>query len=286
MGLEADVVGLGGIARTRELIVLGHAPHSLTDAVRSGRLQRLRKGYYALPELPESAAAAERVGGTLAGVSALEARGVWVPNRPHPLVVAVPPNAHHLRSPTNARRALGVREVELHWDAEVVPRFPPYTEPVAQALRRIARQLRVAELFAAFESALHQRLLTMAEQRELRRAFLRRSPKFEHASSLSGSGGESLVKFELLDLPIRFRQQVAVEDTGRVDFVLGRRQILEVDGRRFHSGSEEFERDRRRYAMASLHGFRTLRFSTLMVEREMPLVIAAIRAAVARGDLD
>jgi len=286
MGLNTDVVGLGGIARTRELVALGHAPHSLTEAVRSGQLLRLRKGYYALPELPAAAAAAERVGGTLAGISALEARGVWVPNRVHPLVVAVPPNAHHLRSPTNARRALGVREVELHWDAEVVHRFPPYAEPVAQALRRIARQVTAAELFAAFESALHQRLLTAAEQGQLRRAFLRCSPKFEHASSSSESGGESLVKFELLDLPIKFRQQVAVEDAGRVDFVLGRRQILEVDGRRFHSGSEEFERDRRRYALASIQGFRTLRFSTMMVDREMPLVLAAIRAAIARGDLD
>jgi len=104
------------------------------------------------------------------------------------------------------------------------------------------------------------------------------------AGNKSESGGESLLLFDLRQLGFVLRQQVEIVGVGRVDFIIGERLIVEVDGYEFHSERRDFEEDRRRDAVASSLGYRTLRFSHLQVERNDPIVKASILAALARGD--
>lgn len=284
MELITDVIRLGGIARTAELLQLGHTSHALTAAVRGGDLVRIRKGHYGL--ISESAAhAAYRAGGHLAGLSALRALGVWVPRGSHPLEIAVRPNTSRLRRPDDAALLMGDGEALVHWDAPTIIRSAPFAEPAETAIRRLVRRVEPADLFAIVESALRLRLLSRRRADGLRRDLARSvDPRFARAGALSGSGAESKVVFWMLGVDLPFEQQVEITDVGRVDTLLGERQIVEIDGERHHIGSRQFEADRRRQMMASIRGYRTLRVSVRQVEHEFALVAAAILATIERGD--
>ncbi len=79
-------------------------------------------------------------------------------------------------------------------------------------------------------------------------------------------------------------RQVEIRGVGRVDFLVGERLVIEVDGREYHVDVERFENDRRRDALLSGLGFRVLRFSYEQVLRRWSEVAAAVFGAIARGD--
>ncbi len=282
-GIDADVRRAGGVVKASVLLGMGWRRRDLSAAVADGTLIRIRKGHYADPDLPPAAISAFRVGGRLAGLSALRALGVWTPNRARVLSVVVPANAHGLRRPEDASRRLLPGSVRVHWSAAETG---PEPEPAALALRRAAIELAPEHLFAVFESTLRAGLLSPTEADRLRELFSRTvSPHFAHADGSAESGAESLVKFMLLEEGLDFLQQVEIQGVGRVDFLLGRRQILEADGAAYHSSPQEFERDRRREVIATALGYRTLRCSAKLVESEPELLRAALRALRSRGDL-
>ena len=80
------------------------------------------------------------------------------------------------------------------------------------------------------------------------------------------------------------RRQVRIPGVGRVDFLVGHRLVVEIDGAEYHTDPVAFERDRRRDALLSRLGYRVLRFSYHQVMNEWPLVEAAVLAAIARRD--
>lgn len=284
MDLTALLAGLGGAATTATLLRSGCTPYALREAVASGEIVRVRQGHYALPDAGARRLEAHRVGGRLAGIWALRAHGIWTPRGPFPLEVVVPAHASRLRSPVEMRRRLAASECLVHWDG-VSGGDPLEPERPARALRRLIGRVSPEILFACFESALRQKALAAAEAEELRDELVRRvGPAFAHASGVSESGAESLLKHFLLTVGVPFRQQVHLGDLGRVDFVIGERQIAEADGAAYHSSKDEFERDRLRQTMASILGYRTLRLSATLIERQPHLARAAILAALQRGD--
>lgn len=147
-------------------------------------------------------------------------------------------------------------------------------------IRVVARTVGPRDVFAVVESALHRGVLRSGEFREL----AREHPYLARAARASESGGESLLRWDLLSVGIEARQQVVIPGVGRVDHLIGERLISEVDGAEFHTERDDFEEDRRRDAVAASLGFRTLRFSYSQVERGDPAVMAAIYAALAHGD--
>ena len=102
------------------------------------------------------------------------------------------------------------------------------------------------------------------------------------SSCESGIGG--LFWFRMRDQPISLRRQVAIPTVGRIDFLVGTKLVVEVDGAEYHTGPERFEADRRRDAKLSSSGYRVLRFSYAQVMFRWPEVELAVLAAVARGD--
>lgn len=69
---------------------------------------------------------------------------------------------------------------------------------------------------------------------------------------------------------------------GTVDFVyLLAKVIIEVDGRRWHTRDQDFERDRKRDVEAALRGWTVLRFTWRQVKYEPEYVVDSIRRALA-----
>ncbi len=70
--LDTDIRALGGIASAAELLDLGYTRDALRLWGDGRRSRRLRRGWYALRDLPEEIVAAWDAGGVLACVSALD----------------------------------------------------------------------------------------------------------------------------------------------------------------------------------------------------------------------
>ena len=94
------------------------------------------------------------------------------------------------------------------------------------------------------------------------------------------SGLESLLRLRLRRIGIALASQVEIPGVGRVDFVLGDRLILEVDGGTATRAPSQRHKDLVRDAVAAAHGFDTLRFDYALVVHDWPLVEAAILAKV------
>lgn len=101
---------------------------------------------------------------------------------------------------------------------------------------------------------------------------------------LCESGTESLLWFRMCRYLLPLRRQVRIPGAGRVDFLVGRRLVIEVDGAAYHTDPMQFEEDRRRDATLSRMGYRVLRFSYRQVMDHWNDVENAILAAVLRGD--
>lgn len=280
-----DVWRRGGLAATHELLRDGHTSHALTRAVRRGEVVRARQGHYCCPELSAQQIRAVRVGGRLTGMAAAAEHGIWTPQNIH-LTVEVTAHARALRSPDSPRTRLANRphDATVRWNASPRPGTRSLVDPIA-CLVEVVRQHPALIAFAVVESALQQRIVTRdGWQKALAAMPARLRGGVASADCLSESGGESLMRFHLLGMGVRPRQQIRVPGAGRVDFLIGDGLVIEVDGAQFHTGQVAFEEDRRRDAALTAAGYRVLRFSYRQVAGRWPEVEAAIRAAMSRGD--
>lgn len=281
-----DVRRRGGLAATYELLRDGHTSHQLTTAVRRGDVIRVRQGHYACPELSTPEIRASRVGGRLTGLAGARHYGIWAPATGI-LEVTVHPNARSLRSPTDKTVRLSTLarpRVQVSWSDKGAIGTRSVTSPLL-CLREIVRTKSPLVAFAAVESALFQGLVSQSRwTRELAETPRRRRGQLSASNRNSESGGESLMKYHLIVDHIPFEQQRQIDRVGRVDFLVGAKLVVEVDGARFHNNPHAFEEDRRRDAVLSSLGYRVLRFSYLQVERRWEEVSAAIHAALSRGD--
>jgi very-short-patch-repair endonuclease len=284
MDIRRDIHRLGGFAATFELYRLGWTRRSLRHSVESGTSLRVRQGWYCTPDADPDEIAAFRVGGRLGCVSAAYAHGLWV-RRPAIVHVDVPTHSSRHRSPHDRFVRLGDSKklAVRHWS-------PGWGRPVARAsvvdsLLAMALCQPVERVVAAADSALHLGLMSGAQWRSVIAPLPRRLRRLlAQVDSRSESITESIVRFRLARLGIEVHVQVAIVGVGRVDFVVGSRLVIEVDGRQYHIDPERFENDRRRDARLSAMGYRVLRFSYNQVMNRWSEVKAAIVAAIARGD--
>ncbi|MGC5223808.1 endonuclease domain-containing protein [Micromonospora sp. DT81.3] len=108
------------------------------------------------------------------------------------------------------------------------------------------------------------------------------------ARSNSDSGLESLLRWRLRRYGLSVRTQVEIAGVGRVDFLVGERLLLEVDGRANHDesalhpdGTSLRHKDLVRDANAAAWDYVTLRFDYAMVVHDWDLVERAILAQIA-----
>ncbi|MCP2369806.1 very-short-patch-repair endonuclease [Agromyces terreus] len=269
---RAAVEALEGAATTAELRAAGVHPVALSAAVHRGELDRVRRGWYALPSLDPSLRAAIRVGGRLACASAAGFHGWAVPPKAGTHVV-VHENASRLRL------ADAPDHLVLHWMSPTTraDRSRLVTDPfetVVQLAHCVAGEFAVAayDSFLARDPVGSERLEEWIAR--LPPHLLRDLPRRE---ALCHSFLETVARVRLARRGIRGAHQVEIAGVGRVDLVIDGWLVIEWDGRT-HLTGEQYDEDRRRDALLTARGYRVLRFSYSTVMHEWYLVEAAVRA--------
>lgn len=271
----------GGLIATHELYAEGHDRYSVAVLVRQRELVRVRQGWYCSPGLAPPLLRAARVGGLATCRTALQVRGVWVWPDAH-LHVVVPPHAVRLRtarSPLLRRRITGDPDTIVHW-RDATPSTRLIADPL-DAVIDLARCGSPDEIEAAADSLLHLGLTTRSE---LRRAAVSLPAAARDAAlaadGVCESGIETLVWRMLRSRRIAAARQARIAGVGKVDFVVGDRLVIEVDGEAYHTDPVAFENDRRRDTELAIRGFRTLRFSYAQVRNDISRVEEAITASL------
>ena len=251
-------------------------------AVDLGRIRRVRRGWFAVPDAPADVVRAARVGGAATAASALRLHGLWMlPDVA--LHVRVAPNASRLRDPDVERRSLatGTPAVCVHFTGAT-----PHTgrdSPVDA----LAAMLTCAPPLAgqiALDSSLNLGVVAPGELPRLRMMVpgIRRSI-VDRADGGCDSGLETIIRVVLRSRRVRHRTQVAIPGVGRVDVLIGDRLVVELDGEAFHTGPE-FERDRRRDFELVQQGYLVVRLTYGMVMREWEVVQRGMLALIDRGE--
>jgi very-short-patch-repair endonuclease len=277
----------GGLAATHELYAAGIGRAAISSALRAGTVMRVRQGWYAEVGIHPELLRAARVGGRATCSTALRLLSIWVVDDGG-LHVSVRPEATQLRHSRNKARRIDTdpSRVRVHWrENDRTPRSRLIVSPI-QALRDYAHCAPAELVGAAAESiAHHHPHLLPAIHRFGQERRGRLASVLAHVDGICESGTEFLVRWRMsgrLSVPIS--PQVSIPGVGRVDFLVGRRLVVEVDSEKYHTDPAQYEEDRRRDAALSIRNIRSLRFSYRQVMSDWSTVDRAIKAAVARGD--
>jgi very-short-patch-repair endonuclease len=286
------VLRLGGRVRARAL--LEHTTRRrLEAAVGAGRLVRPRRGIYVLPELPNAAVVATRVGGVVSHASA----AAW-----WRLALVRLPDVVHVTVRRGSRRT-PMRGVRFHWQASTTAASA--SEPVTSVLQTVldcTATMPFDEALAVADSALALRLvdraaLLAAAESSPRTGRRRRLRVASAADARAANAFESRLRGVVLDAGlVGFEPQVVIELSGgrlvRVDLAdVARRIVLEADSFEHHGGRADLVRDCERYDELVAHGWTVLRFSWEHVmfrpEWVADVVVRAVRRQFAgRGGVD
>lgn len=266
----------GGIAPRSALTEAGCTSYAIGRARHSGRIVRIRRAWYALPDVDSAIATAVWVGGAATCVTVLARCGVWLPKATG-VHVSVARNSSRLRRPL-------FDEATVHWRA-TSGATTVAVDSIAVSLAHAATCLPAEFALVAIDSALNLELTTVAE---LEQAFVElpwvARRLLAHADAGSQSGLETLARFRLRRWRIGLRTQVQIPGVGRVDVLIGDRLVLELDGRRFHATGDRFEEDRRRDLALHRGNYLVVRLSYRQVMEEWADAERVIRLMVQRGD--
>ena len=279
MEITLDVARLGGLAATHQLLALGWTSRSLALEVHRGSLVRIRQGWYACENHDEPWMRAWRVGGQLTCVSGAAAHGLWTRDS-GVLHVGIPTNAARLRSPDDMRSRLVTDDgVVAHWTAQLGHRLAPL--PVLDCLTHMIECEPPEFVVAAVDSALHFRRI---DRRRWARV-IRQCPaglriQLADIDGESEAITESVSRWRLRRVGLPVRSQVWVAPDIRVDLLVGKRVVVELDGY-YHAEPGQFARDRARDARLTAMGYHVLRFTYWQVMDDWDAVSLSVRAAFA-----
>jgi hypothetical protein len=193
-------------------------------------------------------------------------------------------------------------DVVVHQSTDLAPDFVTVvnglpTTTAARTVIDLASVLRRPRLGRVVEHCLISRIVTWNELVGTFRSLARRGkPGVQALRDVLESLGpglamaESRLELELIRLlvaaglpepqlqyPLPWRTVVA----GRIDLAyVSIRVIIEADGRRWHTQLERFEQDRRRDNLATLAGWRVLRFTWEDLTKRPHEIVAQVRAAL------
>jgi very-short-patch-repair endonuclease len=300
--VEQCIRSAGSFLRRRDLLVRGYRDGNLRAALAARRVFRVRHGWYSVPDARESAIQAVRVGGRLTATSALLEYGLRVP-KSEVLHVAVSTTACRLRSSLDRRTRLSLDgRVRVYW----VERHRAVPPPIGPA-RSAAAAERTGDVWrVSLDDALVAVLRTeprdvavaccSAVMRYKRWGAARLAAVFERApsrvrcwqslvSSLDDSHGETFARLWMIDTGIAFVQQARV-GAGRIDFQVGPKTYLEIDGGQHDpawtgEGPSNWEKDLDRGLDVAVEGGAIIRVSYRMLYSRWDRILAAIERSVA-----
>jgi very-short-patch-repair endonuclease len=287
--LDQLVRASGGIAPRQQILDAGYSPNAIAWAVGHGRLVRVRRAWYAVPDADGDRVSAVMLGGRLGAFSAAASYGIWrgldrdlhVSWKPHGNVAK--PGRARFDFPDSRVLPSG-RSVRSHWRLDGFEESSDaWRESVPQTLAQILLVADQTTALCSCDSALNKRLLGTFESFELFEKLPRRLRRLR--SLLDGradSGLETIVRLWLWSLGLDVRTQVMI-DGRAVDILVGKSLVIETDGREWHSDEERFTSDRKRTAELQARGYTVIKLSYQMIMFNWQLVEAVVREALRSG---
>jgi hypothetical protein len=276
-----------GFLRRRDLLQRGYSDAGIRRSLEGHRIFRVRQGWYSVPDSPQAAIRAVRVGGRLTSISALESYGLRVPRRRH-THIAVLATASRLRGPNDRRRRLSADDaVRVHWIDRSSAGGDVWRVSIDDALLAVLleepRDIAVACCSAVLR---HRRLSRVRLDAVFRRAPARVQPWRVFASALDDSHGETFARLWFGDAGMPCVQQPFVSGVGHLDFKLGPHTYVEIDGAQHDprwtgEGPSTYEPDHDRDTTMAIQGDRVLRYTYRQIYGDWPRVVAAIERAIA-----
>ena len=284
-----DIRTHGDFLRRRDLLALGHTDGGLRGALRRRRIFRVRHGWYSVPDAPESAVRAVRVGGRLTGVAALESHGLRVPRRDR-VDVEVPAHACRLRRPGERRERLASADgIRAHWVGPRVAELAGASRSCVSLDDALVHVLSTEgrDIAIACCSAVAHRFRWPKARMD---AVFARAPEHTRTWRRLVEGrdeahGETFVRLWCGDARIPWEPQPHVRGVGRLDGRVGPNVYVEVDGGQHDpawtgEGESTFEKDHNRDAIMARRGKWVLRFSYRMLYADWAGCLAAIERAI------
>lgn len=264
-----------GVVARAELVAAGFDDQAIRGLVGSAGLRRLRAGWFAAPHADPAVCRAVALGGALSCVSVLARAGVWIPES----------QTHVLHLRLNGYRRRATRHVSgVRYCAGRPGPTRRAVDDLGSAVLAAAGCVAGAELTAIFDSLLNKRLVAQHDLAALLAGQPRRVlDSFVAADGSAGSGTETVLRLHLRSRRLVFRPQVFIPEVGTVDFLVGRRLVVEADSRRHHGG-DGIEADRRRDLELHRLGFLPFRVSYQQVFYQFDRVAAALDAVIRRGE--
>lgn len=261
-----------GVVTRAHLLALGYSRSQLAGWLRTERLRRLRPGWFATSTADPQVVRAVSAGGALSCLSALRVHGLWVP-RDSRLHVR---RTDYLNQPPLSAGMVSCRPFR---QAPVKRSVDPLVVSLAVALNCHDAETAVALLDSALRQSLDSEALA-----DLKRMVGRsRLPLFDLVDPSAESGIETLTRLRLRRRNIKLRTQVWIDGVGRVDFLVGDRFVIEVDGWEYHRDAAQFQRDRTRDLNLAALGFTVTRLSYQDVVADWAEVEAKILAIIRAG---
>jgi len=214
-------------------------------------------------------------------VTALQLQGIWIP-RSTGLHVACAPHSARLRSPRDSRvRVSPSDRVRVHWRDLPDGGSRLILDPL-DALRDALACVDADAILPTADSVLYQH----PELKTNWTTFCESAPAHRRqvlltADGICESGIETMTWMRLRHLPMT--RQVAIRGVGDIDFLVGDRLVIEVDGEQYHTDPQQFENDRRRDAVLASLGYVVLRFSYRQVTERWHEVQTAVDAMLNGG---
>jgi len=277
----------GYFLRRRDLLALGFTDRDIKGSLERRRIFRVRQGWYSVPDAPEQAIRAVRVGGRLTSVSALESYGLRVPRRER-VHVAVKATASRLRRPDDRHRRLKQRDdVRVHWIDRHDAGGTVWRVSLEDALLAVLLEEPREVAIACVSAVVHRKKWSARRvDAVFERAPLRARPWRHLISALDESHGETFARLWLTDAGVQFEQQFVIENVGRLDFKVGPNTYVEIDGGQHDpewtgEGKSTWDKDHDRDTTTAIGGGTVLRFNYRQLYRDWPRVLAAIERTVA-----
>lgn len=266
----------GGVAWRATLIAWGCSDTALGDAVRQDRIERVRRGVYALHGTPREKVASVAWNGRLTCVSAASQCGLPVVSRRVDVHLAL----QEWRS-AGGRHAWPPGWVRVHMP-QALPQGPT---TVAEVVDSCAPCVGPREQLAMLDSALNKGLMGPRDVDAFVVTPLRRRRWLaRHADGRAQSLLETFARLTLTQHGLRCAPQARVERVGFVDLLVEDRVIVETDGGRTHATLRAFNEDRRRDREAFAQGLVPLRFTYADVMEDPDGLARTVKATLRSWD--
>lgn len=238
------------------------------ELLKSGRIQKLCRGWFAMPAACADAVRAIMFGGRLGCVSGCRAHGLWVP--PHQKL-------HVLLNP--GRQVPNNPGVEFH---RITRPCHTAVASLEDCLSQVIQRHDAETALIVLESAVELRKLHVADASQIMKAAPNSKARaLDLFRTGAGSGSETRVRLFLQRRNVTVRTQVAILGVGTVDMLVGKSLIVECDSEAHHSSPAQYEEDRRRDMAARQLGYEVIRLSYAQIWHSWEQTQAALIAELA-----